>query len=51
VAVPTEIAATMAVKLLRALIDGSAVGPLMDVAPAPHLVVRASTGAARNRCP
>jgi DNA-binding LacI/PurR family transcriptional regulator len=49
VAVPTEAAATMAVRLLRALIDGSAVGALMQVAPAPELVVRASTGSAPNR--
>ncbi|CDY78168.1 Ribose operon repressor [Caballeronia glathei] len=51
VAVPTEIAATMAVKLLRALIDGSAAGALMQVAPTPGLVVRASTGAARKQYP
>lgn len=51
VAVPTEIAATMAVKLLRALIDGSAAGALMQVAPTPGLVARASTGAARKRYP
>jgi DNA-binding LacI/PurR family transcriptional regulator len=48
VAVPTDAAATMAVELLEALIDGKGrVETPMRVAPAPVLVSRASTGPAR----
>jgi DNA-binding LacI/PurR family transcriptional regulator len=45
VAVPTDAAATMAVELLEAMIDGKgSMDSPMRVAPAPILVSRASTG-------
>ena len=50
IAVPTEAAATLAVELLEALIDGKTGGDApMQIAPAPVLVVRASTGPVRRK--